>query len=329
MGDARDRGKKRRSLARLTILLSEADVSRLLEMKEVVSWVEEAFRREGLGEATNVMRTRATGESSIQSVMHANLRYLRRSGVKAYVSSRAGTKFVIVLFDTDTGEALAVMGADNLGRFRTGAASGVATKHLYGKPSGTLALFGTGRQALTQALAATVVMSVEEVRTWSPNAVHKGAFARLLEDKGFKAKACVSPSEALDGAQVVTAITSSAEPFLTAELLRRASHVNVCGGNHPGHAELTADAVGSFPAVVVDDITQGKVEYGDLIMAEKAGAFSWASAVGLGDVVAGRAKARGRTLFKSGGAAIEDVAVASALYDRVKSDSGFTRFQLD
>lgn len=300
----------------MTLILSERDVEGLLNMTDAVSTVEEAFRRQGEGEVSNYMRSRSRGDTSILNVMHANLSYLRRGGLKAYVSSRAGTRFALLLFDTSDSNLLAVMGADILGRVRTGAASGVATKHLYGKPSGTLALLGSGGQALTQVLAVKEVMSLDEVRVWSPTPEHSRAFARKLNANGINGVSSDSPAEALEGAEVATAITKSSEPFLTPEMLEDVSHVNAAGGNVPDHAELTSAAVGAFDTVAVDDLSQAKIEYGDLINAAQEGVFGWESAVELGAIVAGRRKARGRTLFKSGGAALEDVAVASLIYDR-------------
>jgi len=305
----------------LTLLLSERDVEDLLEMRDVVASVEEAFRRQGMGEVSNFMRTRSRGSASVLNVMHANLTYLRRGGIKAYMSSRAGTKFSLLLFDDNDSELLAVMGADILGRFRTGAASGVATKHLYGKPSGTLAVFGSGKQALTQVLAMKEVMALEEVRVWSPDPEHRRAFAQKLRTGGMKCKAFDSPALALDGAEVATAITSSKQPFLTAQMLEGVSHLNLAGGNVPDHAEMTSEGAGSFDTLVVDDLAQAKIEYGDLIQAARDGTFSWDSAVELGAVVAGRRRPRGRTLFKSGGAALEDIAVASMIYDKA-TESG-------
>ncbi len=300
----------------MTLVLSEKDIEALIDMKEVVSRVEDAFRHEGLGEAANSMRTRSRGPGSVLNVMHANLPYLGRGGLKAYLSSRAGTKFALLLFDTSDSTPLAVMGADAIGRYRTGAATGVATRHLYRDKSATLALFGSGRQALTQALAINAVVSLEWIKVWSPSPEHRRAFAERLSREGIKAAATANPREALAGAQVATAITSSKEPFLTEEMLRSVSHVNLVGGNVPERAEMTPEAVGAFDTVVVDDIPQGRVEYRDLIDAARAGKFSWDSAIELGSIVAGNRKARGRTLFKSGGAALEDVAVASMLYDR-------------
>jgi len=300
----------------LTLVLSERDVENLLNMREVVSCVEEAFRRQGEGEVSNFMRSRTRGPSSVLNVMHANLPYLKRGGLKAYASSRAGTKFALLLFDTDDSKPLAVMGADMLGRFRTGAASGVATKHLYGRRSGTLALLGSGRQALTQVLAVKEVMTLDEVRVWSPTPEHCRSFVQKLNSSGISGTASDSPAAALDRAEVATAITSAKEPFLTREMLAGVSHLNVAGGNVPDHVEMTSDAVGAFDTVAVDDLAQAKIEYGDLIKAASAGDFDWGSAIELGAVVAGKKSPRGRTLFKSGGAALEDVAVGSMIYDR-------------
>jgi alanine dehydrogenase len=317
MGEARNgRQEGRRKLGALTIILSEEDVCGLLDMDEVVEAVEEVFRRVGKGEAINSVRTRSREPGSVLNVMHATLPYLQRGGLKAYMTSRAGTKFVVALFDGSNSAPLAVMGADNLGRFRTGAASGVATKHLYGKNSGTLAVLSSGKQALTQALAIRSVMTVDEARVWSPNPGHRDEFSRRLRDEGFRASTCDTPDLAFEGADVACSITSSKEPFITEKMLGTVSHVNICGGNIPEHAEITSGALGTFGTLVVDDLPQAKIEYGDLIQAVRRGDFTWDSAVDLGSIVAGRVKPSGRTLFKSGGVAIEDVAVASMLYDK-------------
>ncbi|MDG6910832.1 MAG: ornithine cyclodeaminase family protein [Nitrososphaerota archaeon] len=312
----------------MTLILSESDVEGLLEMDEVVGVVEEAFRRKGEGRAENFMRTRTRGASSTLSVMHANMSYLGRAGLKAYLSSKAGTKFVVLLFDATDSTPLAVMGADMLGRFRTGATSAVATKHLYRDASGSVAILGSGKQALAQMLALRSVLSVEEVRVWSPTEKNRGAFARALEEKGFTAKAFSSPEQTVRGAQVVTTITSSTLPFLEGGMLGSVSHANICGANVPTHAEITTDAVAWFQTVAVDDLPQAKLEYGELIRAVEAGLFSWDSAVELADVIAGRRHPEGRTMFKSGGAAIEDVAVASALYESARAGGAFPDVKL-
>ncbi|MDV3243682.1 MAG: ornithine cyclodeaminase family protein [Nitrososphaerales archaeon] len=300
----------------MTLTLSEQDIRSLLNMKEVVPAVEECFRQQARSRAVNSPRTRTAVAGSSLNVMHASLPYLGRAGVKCYLASKRSTRFVFVLFRLEDGEPLAVMGADNLGRFRTGAASAVATKYLYGAKDLHFALCGSGRQALTQVLAIAEVAKLLTVKVWSPNKGHREALAGELGRLGFDAEADRSPQDALNGSDVVTAITSSKDPFLTAESVRSARHINLCGSNSPDRSEASPECVAEFQTVVVDDISQSRVESGDLIIAEREGRFSWDRAFELRGAVSGRFHPSGRTLFKSNGVAIEDVAVASLLYDR-------------
>jgi ornithine cyclodeaminase/alanine dehydrogenase-like protein (mu-crystallin family) len=81
-------------------------------------------------------------------------------------------------------------------------------------------------------------------------------------------------------------------------------------------AEASPEAVATFRTVVVDETRQAKVEGRDLVLAARAGAFDWGKAAELKDFVAGRVKPEGRTLFKSVVVALEDVPVASLVYDK-------------
>jgi ornithine cyclodeaminase/alanine dehydrogenase-like protein (mu-crystallin family) len=313
----------------MTLILSEEDVMGLLEMKEVVGAVEEAFRHEGNGGASNSVRTRSRSHSSVLSVMHASLPYVGRGGLKAYMSSKEGVNFLVVLFDESSSSPLAIMGADIIGRFRTGAAAAVATKYLFRGRSFVLALCVSGKQALTQVLAIQAIANLERVEVWSPNPAHRKSFVALLQKRGFNARANEAPDHAIRRADVVSSITSSRKPFLTERSLKSVSHVNLSGSNDPECAEATAGAVRSFESVVIDDIPQARVEYGDLIQAFIAGRFRWENAIQLSDVVSGKVTPKGRSLFKSGGAALEDVAVASLLYDKaMKSGKNYTHAEL-
>ena len=181
----------------MTLFLSEQDVGSLLEMGKVVAAVEECFRRQASGGAVNSPRTRALAPGAVFNVMHAALPYLGRAGVKCYLSSGKGTRFVFLLFGLEDAEPLAVMGADILGRYRTGAASAVATKHLFGARDFDLALCGAGRQALTQVRAMGEVASLNSVRVWSPSAGRRESLAEELRGLGFAASARASLADAL------------------------------------------------------------------------------------------------------------------------------------
>jgi ornithine cyclodeaminase/alanine dehydrogenase-like protein (mu-crystallin family) len=309
----------------LTLFLSEQDVLSLLRMKDVVRTVEECFKRQSAGEAVNSPRTRSASPTSVLDVMHASLSYLGRSGVKCYMVTKKGTRFVFLLFRIDDGEPLAVMGADILGRYRTGADSEVATKHSHRKREFRFAVCGAGRQAPTQVLAMAEVAALTSVRVWSPHRERRDLLARGLRRQGFEASAHARVGDALRETEVASAITSSKDPFLTARDTKELEHLNLCGSNSPSRSEASPDCVGSFQTVVVDDSVQSRYESGDLIIAERKGLFSWEDALELKDVVAGRVRPSGRTLFKSNGVAIEDVAAASLVYDRASKSGEFSR----
>ena len=308
----------------MTLFLSEQDVRSLLDMKEVVAAVEECFEQESSGRAFNSPRTRSVAEGSVLNVMHASLQYLGRAGAKCYLSSEKGTKFLFILFQLRDAEPLAVMAADMLGRFRTGAASAVATKHLHRSKDFNFAVCGAGRQALTQVLAMAEVASLSSVRVWGPHTERRVLLAEQLRKLGFSAAAYGSLSDALRGAEVVTTITTSKDPFLTGELVDQVGHLNLCGSNSSSRSEASPDCIGKFQTVAVDDLAQSKLESGDLVGAEKKGFFSWEKAVELKDIVGGKVQPAGRTLFKSNGVAIEDVAAASLVYDKAMKRGGFS-----
>jgi ornithine cyclodeaminase/alanine dehydrogenase-like protein (mu-crystallin family) len=307
----------------MTLILDEPAVGGLLSMKEVVAAVEECFARQSVSQSVNSPRTRTITPGATLNVMHGSLPYLGRSGVKCYMSTKKGTRFVLVLFSLEDGELLSVMGADTLGRYRTGAASAVATKHLFRNRSMRFSIAGSGKQALTQVLAMKEIAALETVRAWSPNRDNLTAFLARLADNGVEALPAASLGEAFHSADVGTTITSSRLPFVDAVDIGSLSHLNICGSNRPDRAEATPRAIAEFRTVVVDDLEEAKRESGDLIAAERAARLSWDSVVRLAEIVSGRIAPEPRTLFKSNGVAVEDVAVASLVYDKARRSSEY------
>ncbi len=307
----------------MTLLLNESDIRHLVTMQDAIGCVEEFFRHKGI-DAVSSPRTRSFAEGSVLHVMHASHPYQARAGVKAYLGTRQGTKFLFLLFDLKDGVLLAAMGADFLGRYRTGAASAVATKHLAGLKSFRLGIAGSGSQASTQVEALMRIANIEGISVWSPTKASREKFAQSVrKDLGVEC----NPSDSLAGAfnrcEVVTTITSATKPFVTPELLGGVKHLNACGSNRDNRAELTPETVSIFSTVCVDDLVQAKAESGDLIQASEAKAFEWESALELGQVVRNGFDRKGGTLFKSNGIAGEDVALASLLYDRAVQRGGY------
>jgi len=114
----------------MPLFLSEADVQELLPMDRALERVEASFRAQHAGQATNRSRARILLPHTSLHYMAAALPEENLMGLKIYTVSRQALRFVVLLFDTESGDLLALIEADHLGRIRTGAASGVATKFL-------------------------------------------------------------------------------------------------------------------------------------------------------------------------------------------------------
>lgn len=299
--------------------LTEADVTALLRMPDALAAVEEAFRQQASGDAVNHPRARTRlGGASLQ-VMSGGLRRSGVLGLKAYTATRGGARFLVHLYD-DRGTLLALIEADRLGQMRTGAASGVATRHLARPDARAVGIIGTGWQARSQLAAVCAVRPITTVRAYGRDPDRRAAFAREMRDAlGVEVAPVATAAEAVRGADVVVAITSSRTPVLLGEWLAPGTHVNAAGGNALDRQELDVEAVRRADLVVVDDLAQARLEAGDLAAAAEAGAFEWDRAVELGRVVAGHARRpheRAITLFESQGIAIEDVAAAKVVYER-------------
>lgn len=306
------------------IFFTEADVERLLTMDDALEAVEGAFRLKAAGQAHNQPRQRVGGRAWLQ-VMPAAIPAWGVMGFKAYTTSRERTRFMVFLFDSESGAPLAAIEADRLGQLRTGAASGVACRYMARADSRVAAIIGCGYQAEAQVMAVASVLPIEEVRVFCRTPDRAEAFCRRMQAAVPRVRlvAAASAKEAAEGADVVVTITTSREPVLPPEAVRPGTCICAAGSNHAARREVEAATVLAAHRVVVDDLAQARVECGDLLGAESAG-FSWQKVVELADVVAGRYPGRVKpeeiTLFESQGVALEDVALARRLLDKAHAE---------
>jgi alanine dehydrogenase len=310
----------------MPLLLTESDVARLLDMPSCIQAVEAAFRRQDAGEVVNQPRRRVRAPEGMFHTMEAADLGLGRMAIKSYSSFRPATRFLVLLYDITTGDLLALIEADRLGQMRTGAATGVATRHMARRDASVLALFGAGWQAESQALAVAEVRPLKQVRVYSRTATKRSEFAaRLGHRLGIECSPVDSPDEAIDGADIVVTATTAREPVFDGKRLAAGAHVNAVGSNALNRAEVDVATVSRASIVVVDSIEQSKMEAGDLLAPFELRKFRWEQAIELREVVSGRRPGRKTdeqiTVFKSNGLALEDTAAASLVYDRAVEQS--------
>ena len=210
---------------------------------------------------------------------------------------------VILLFRPETGEPIAVMDGRLITEMRTAAASAVATDLLARRDINVLAIIGSGVQAASHLEALSIVRKFNKVRVWSPR--NAKAFA---ETHGVQAAS--TAEEAVRGADVIVVATSSMTAVLEGKWLSPGAHINAVGANRPTWRELDDDALAAAK-MFVDSREAAMVESGDVIAAGQI--FAEVGEVVAG-VLPGRESEEEITLFKSLGAAVEDIAAADLVY---------------
>jgi alanine dehydrogenase len=311
-------------LAVVPLYLTEDDVAGLLEPADAVEAIEECFRRIARGEVVNAPRRRLRLRDGSLADMAASDLELGLAGGKLYAATGEGAAFVVCLFDVEKPELAGVIEADQLGRLRTGAASGVAAKYLARSGARTLGVIGCGHQAETQ---------VACVRAAVPLLERVVAYCRTPERlAAFCEKVGAEPGESHRdaGAQdVVVTITSSRDPVLRGEWLVPGALVIAAGANVPSRRELDNAVLERASFVCCDSLEQARLESGDLIEPVQAGVLDWLEVHELHEVVSGEVPGRqsdtDSVVFKSNGIAAWDVALGAEALRRARDQGLGTR----
>jgi alanine dehydrogenase len=301
----------------MALLLREADVGRLgdiglVDIGAVMDGVEAAMIELGRGEAQNQPRRRVFPPGGVLNVMFASWPGGGVSGLKSYMVAGGRARFLVLLYNLG-GELLALIEADRLGTFRTGAATGVAARRLIPPGPKTVAVIGSGWQARTQVAALRRALDVVELRVFSRTPERRERFA--AEVAGVVA---VSAEAAVRGADVVVTSTNSASPVLEAEWVEPGALVVGTGSNYPTRAELPAGLVHGARAVVVDQLEAAQLESGDLLCA----GFEVDRALELGAILADKVavpEGEGPLIFESHGLALWDLAAGKLILDAARA----------
>jgi ornithine cyclodeaminase/alanine dehydrogenase-like protein (mu-crystallin family) len=305
----------------VALLLSEADVKNILTMPLALEAVEDSFRRlaDGSAQVHSRQRLHIPGKSYLHYMAAADA-VSGYMGLKMYTSAREGLRFLVPLFDAQSGDLVAMVEADYLGQMRTGAASGIATRRMARADANTVGIIGTGLQARTQLEAITSVRKIESVRAFSRNAENREQFAKEMSERlRLPVEAAATAEEAVRDAAIVVTSTNSTDPVLEGRWLKPGMHINAIGANFPQKHELDGAAVRRCDIIAVDSREQSKIEAGDLIQMYGDDKRRWDSVNELAEIVAGKVTGRANsaqiTLFKSNGIATEDVVVAGRVYE--------------
>src|SRR6266568_4697248 len=299
----------------MALLLREGDVLSLLEMHGNIMVLEQAFGAWAQGNAVNLSRTRIVQDNGVMHLLAAAVPSLGIVGFKTYTVFRSGMRYVVMLFSTLDGRLLSIIEADFLGRMRTGATSGLATKYLSRPDASVVGLIGAGKQAYTQVLGVCAVRQVRAVYVYSRRLPE---CEKLMHRLSIEVRPAPSARQAIEDADIVITATTSPEPVLPGDWLKSGSHINAIGSNWANRRELDLATLQRSRVIVTDSHEQARAEAGDFVIPANERLFDWDKVSDLADVVAGHGPKRELTsditLYKGVGIALEDVATAAHVY---------------
>jgi ornithine cyclodeaminase/alanine dehydrogenase-like protein (mu-crystallin family) len=307
----------------MALFLTEADVQDLFPMERALERVEASFIQQHSGRAVNRSRERIFLPGSSLHYMAAALPDEKLLGMKIYTVVRDALRFVVLLFSAENGDLLALMEADHLGRRRTGAATGVATRYLGRTNACRLGMIGTGRQARTQLEAVAQVRKLQAVRVFSRDTTRRKQFcAEVSEQLLLEVEPAESAEATARFGDIVITATTSTQPVLRGEWLRPGTHVNAIGANMTIRREIDDVVLARASVIAVDSLEQAMEEAGDLVQGLASIPRGWEGVTELHDIIGGRRPGRTSeeeiTLFKSSGIALWDVAAAGYIYEQAR-----------
>jgi ornithine cyclodeaminase len=322
------------------LVISGADVRRLMPMIDCIPLVETAMRTVSRGGAQLPLRIGVSpvGTQNKMVVMPGYLDEPASMGAKVIAvypaNARRGLSShmgVIVLFDVREGVPLAMIDASSITGMRTAAATAVATRALSPDDACDLTIIGTGEQAAAHLHAISLVRRLRTVRIWGRSRDHARAFAeREASSVECRIDVCETIRDALAGADLVCTTTSSQEPIVQGAWIARGAHVNLVGASVPSAREVD-DALVKQSSFFVDYRPSALAQAGELLSAMGADAANHIRGeIGevLNGVVPGRTDEFEITVYKSLGIAAQDLVTAQEVYRRAKAEGAGVRAQL-
>lgn len=320
------------------LTISAAEVDRALTFSGLVETLRTAFR-EGAVQPVRHHHTieRPDGAASTLLLMPAwtDLNAAGNSkdghiGVKIVTVSpdnnaigKPAVMGLYLLLDGKTGEPEALIDGQRLTQWRTACASALAASYLAREDASRLLVIGAGALSPFLAKAHSAVRPITSIKIWNRTPVNSEKVAAALRAEGLPAEAAADLDVELAEADIVSSATISNEPLVKGALVKPGAHIDLVGGFTPTMREAD-DAAITRARVYVDTRAGATKEAGDIVQPLASGVLKLGAIIAdLHELARGQKKGRERaqevTLFKSVGAALEDLAAGIAVYKALKS----------
>ncbi|MCG6114107.1 MAG: ornithine cyclodeaminase family protein [Mesorhizobium sp.] len=230
---------------------------------------------------------------------------------------------VYLLLDGQTGEPCALIDGQRITLWRTACASALAADYLAREDASSMLMVGAGALAPFLVRAHAAVRPVSRVAVWNRTPANAERLVATLQEEGFEARIAENIDDELDEADIVSCATISSVPLVHGARLKPGTHVDLVGAFAPTMRE-SDDAAVRRARVFVDTYGGATKEAGDIVQALDSGALARDQIqADLYELCRGEKNGREShdeiTLFKSVGAAIEDLAAGISVWESIGS----------
>jgi len=234
-----------------------------------------------------------------------------------------------VLLDGETGGPLALLDGTMLTKRRTACASGLASRYLSRPDAARLLMIGTGALAPQLIRVHSKVRPIREVAIWGRRPEEAQRLAHQLSSslptllgRAIAVRAVADRQQAVTQADIVSCATLSRVPLVEGAWLREGQHIDLVGAYTPEMRE-SDDAAVRRARIHVDTRAGATREAGDIVLPIRNSVITTDNIVAdLFELARGERFGRPAgdghsiTLFKSVGAALEDLAAAELAVER-------------
>jgi len=318
------------------LILTADDVRKALPMNEAIQAMKDAYASLSSGTAVVPLRTRLPipNSEALSLFMPAFVSSQDGNALAIKVVSlfptnpARGLAFIqaaVLVFDAETGRAMALLEGSSLTAIRTGAAGGAAIDLLSRADSKVAAIFGAGAQGRTQLEAACTVRKIETAFIFDADIGKANSFAEEMRGKGLitnDIRVASNAREAIENADIICTATTATKPVFDNKDLKAGTHISAVGSYTADMQEVPAETI-QRAKVVVDSRSASLEEAGDLIQPIRARLFDESHIhAELGEIVLGRKAGRQSqdeiTYFKSVGIAVQDAMAAQVALNNAR-----------
>ena len=339
----------------MTLLLNNEEVEQALSPQDAIAATESIYRELAEGKALN--RARSQVYLPAESREHPGFHYRMKTqeggsldcGVWALriTSDMAGFSFtngvkrrrilpvatgnkycgMVILFDVERIEPVAIMPDGVIQKVRVAAMSAVGARFLAPAKPRVLGLFGSGWQASAHIEFLAAQHTFEQIKVFSPNQEHCREFCRAWSQKlGREVRPVATSREAVEGSDFVQTATAAWDPVFDGHLVEKGMYVASIGGSDASNKrrEIDDECIRRADVYVVHSKEVARNDQSpDVWEVAQKGIFAWDNIHELQDLVAGKVAGRTSaaqvTVFNNNtGAGTQFAAVGAAVVKRAR-----------